>query len=85
MCQPVNWFVNSFGRSGKIHIVDFNVEIQQSRSVRIRDINGRNITGIQMFFISVVDTGKPCIFVSWLKCAVEGRTRGEEEEEIKGN
>jgi len=38
-----------------------------------------------MFFISVVDTGKPCIFVSWLKGAVEGRTRGEEEEEIKGN
>jgi len=53
--------------------------------VRVRDINGRNSTGIQMFFISVVDTGKPCIFVSWLKGAVEGRTRGEEEEEIKGN
>lgn len=70
MCQPVNWFVNSFGGSEKIHIVDFNVEIQQSRSVRIRDINGRNIAGIQMFFISVVDAGKPCIFVSWLKCVV---------------
>jgi len=53
--------------------------------VRVRDINGRNSTGIQMFFISVVDTGKPCIFVSSVKGEVEGRTRGEEEEEIKGN
>jgi hypothetical protein len=33
-----------------------------------------------MFFISVVDAVKPCIFVSWLKGVVEGRTRGEEEE-----
>lgn len=61
------------------------LKLQQSRLVRVRDINGRNSTGIQMFFISVVDTGKPCIFVSWLKGEVEGRTRGEEEEEIKGN
>ena len=61
------------------------LKLQRSRSVRVRDINGRNSTGIQMFFISVVDTGKPCIFVSSVKGEVEGRTRGEEEEEIKGN
>lgn len=85
MCQPVNWFVNSFRGSEKIHIVDINVKITQSRSVRPRDINGRNSTGIQMFFISVVDTGKPCIFVSWVKGEAEGRKRGEEGEEIKGN
>jgi hypothetical protein len=85
MFQPVNWSVNSLRGSEKIHIVDMAVKITQSRSVRVRGINGRNSTGIQMFFICAVDTGKPCIFVSWLKCGVEGRTRGEEEEGIKGN
>lgn len=80
----MNWFGNSFRGSEKIHIV-INVKITQSCSVRARDINGRNSTGIQMFFISVVDTGKPCIFVSWLKGEAEGRTGGEEVDEMKGN
>jgi hypothetical protein len=83
----VNWFANSLHGSEKIPIVDINIKITQSHSARVRDINGRDIAGIQMFFISEVDTGKPCIFVSWLKCEAEGPTptRGEEAEELKGN
>jgi hypothetical protein len=50
MCQPVNWFANSFCGSEKISIVDINVKIT-TVSFSERDINGRNSTGIQMFFI----------------------------------
>jgi hypothetical protein len=87
MFQRVNWFVYSLHGSEKVHIVDVNVKITQSRSVKVRDVKGRNSTAIQMFFVSTVGTDKPCIFVSCLKCQVEGRTRREEEGGggVKGN